>query len=513
MKYKFQIILIFFILFITISFAQEKYIAKIGNVNLSAKEFKQRFEFTPKIKSDFDSTKVNFLYSLIAEKLWALEAQSLSMDTIPYVYNSVKNIERKLVKDKLYKIEVENKVIISEKEITKNLFKLDEKRNMNFLFSEDQNEIELLYNQLLIGVSFDSLLAGRVEQSEQVDGVPVVFGQMDGHLENLIFSLELNKFTNPIHVKVGWVIYYLKSIEAISIEDGNNKNGNRKKIKDVLFVRKAKIFYSEFFNKYIIGTTVHTDKQLLNQLVNEIFEFFSENWKTFYNENSKKYQLDEYQIRIIKSKFLSDELSSDFIKFEISPISFENYILSLELNGFTCNKISKDAIYKAIDNNVKSYIFEELLYREGYSRGLQNSREIKNELQTWHESFLASYYRHSFLDSIKTSDNEAKKFYDKVVLESGNSVTETYSEVEKKIKRGLYFEELENRYIDETVTLARKYGVSVDTALLNLLKVTDIEMMVYRSLGFGGEITAVPYIQSFYKWKNWLPKSLKKSLP
>ena len=153
------------------------------------------------------------------------------------------------------------------------------------------------------------------------------------------------------------------------------------------------------------------------------------------------------------------------------------------------------------------------MYREGYSRGLQNSQEIKNDLNTWRESFLASYYRYSFLDSIETSDIEAKEFYNRVVLERGNSVTETYSEVEEKIKKGLYFEELENRYIDETVTLAKKYGVSVDTELLNLVKVTEIEMMVYRSLGFGGEITAVPYMQSFYKWKNWLPKSLKKSLP
>ena len=513
MKYKFQRVIVLFIMFSTISFAQEKTIAKIGDISLSAKEFKQRFEFTPKVKSEFDSTKINFLYSLIAEKLWALEAQSLSMDTIPYVHNSVRNIERKLVKDKLYKIEVENKVIITEKEITENFFKLGQKRIMNFVFSKDQKKIEQLHNKLLVGISFDSLLAGRAEQNQQIDGIPVVFGQMDGHLENQIFSLGLNKFTNPIPVKVGWVIYYLKNIEAIQLEDGNNIEGNRKKIEDVLFARKAKIFYSEFFNKYVMGTTVHTDKLLLNRLVNEIFDFFSDNWKTFYNENSKKYQLDEYQIRIIKSKFFERELSSDFIKFEVSPISFENFILNLELNGFTCKKMSKDAIYKAINNNVKSYIFEEILFREGYSRGLQNSHDVQNDLKTWRESFLASNYRHSFLDSIKTSDSEVKKFYEKVVLETDSTVTETYDEVKEKIKSGLYFQGLENRYIDETVELAEKYGVSVDIKLLNSLQVTDIEMMVYRYLGFGGEITAVPYLQPFYKWKNWLPKSIKKSLP
>lgn len=513
MKCKFYPVLIFFFLLSTFCFAQGQNIAKIGSLELSAKEFKQRFEFTPKEKSDFDSTKVNFLYSLIAEKLWALEAQSLSMDTIPYVYNSVKNIERKLVKDKLYKIEVESKVVITEKEISENLFKLDEKRTMNFLFSKDSIKIEQLHSRLLSGESIDSLVIGRVEQNQQVEGVLVVFGQMDEHLENIIYSLELKEFTKPVPVKVGWVIYYLKRIEDNQLENRNGEKVNRKKVKDVLFARKAEIFYKEFFNKYIRGNIVHSDKRLINQLVNEIFIFFRENGEVLYNENSKKYQLGQYQIKTIKSIFSEEELSSDFIKFKISPISLEKYLIGLELNGYSCDKMSKAAIYKALDNNVKSYIFEELLFREGYSRGLQNRNGIKNELKIWRESFLASYYRHSFLDSIETSDSEAKEFYNKIVSENGNSGPKTYSEVKERIKSGLYFEELENLYVDETVALAKKYGVSVDTELLNLVQVTDIEMMVYRSLGFGGEITAVPYLQSFYKWKNWLPKSLKKSLP
>jgi len=496
-----------------ITIAQEKYIAKIGNINISAKEFKQRFEFTPKVKSDIDSTKINFLYSLVAEKLWALEAESLSMDTIPYVYNSVKNIERKLVKDKLYKIEVESKVLITEKEITENLFKVDEKRTMNFLFSKDQNEIEDLYNQLLLGASFDSILISRVEYREQGKGVPVIFGQMDEDMENKIFSLTLNQFTKPIGVEIGWVIYYLQSIEFNQEENGLNAEAKRKKVKDLLFDRRAKIFYKEFFNKYIMGTTIHSDKELLKQLVDEVFQIFNDNKEKLYNENINKYQLDEYQIKIIKKKFSEELLSSDFIKFEIAPISLEKYLINLELNGFSCDDISKGVIYNALNNNVKSYVFEEILFREGYSRGLQNSLKIQNELKTWRESFLASYYRYSYLDSVKTSNSEAKDFYDKVVSENSDAVTETYDEVKEKIKSGLYFNELENLYIDETVALAEKYGVSVNVELLNSVQVTEIEMMVYRSLGFGGQITAVPYLQSFYKWKNWLPKSLKKSLP
>jgi hypothetical protein len=117
------------------------------------------------------------------------------------------------------------------------------------------------------------------------------------------------------------------------------------------------------------------------------------------------------------------------------------------------------------------------------------------------------------LDAIKTNETEVREFYDNVAANDSNSVTKTYIEVKDQIETGLYFNKLENLYIDKTVALAIKYGISVDTKVLNSVQVTDIEMIVYRTLGFGGEITAVPYLQSYYKWKSWLPKTLKKSLP
>ncbi len=53
------------ILFCSIGLAQGEYLAKIGDKLLTPEEFKERYELTPKIKSNYnkDSTKINFLYS------------------------------------------------------------------------------------------------------------------------------------------------------------------------------------------------------------------------------------------------------------------------------------------------------------------------------------------------------------------------------------------------------------------------------------------------------------------
>jgi len=506
--------IIFFILFINVffqfnGFSQDKYLAKIGDKIITPREFKERYELTPKIKSDYsiDSTKSNFLYSLIAEELWAAEAKSLLMDTLKYVINSTKNIERKLVKDKLYKIEIEKKVKVTEDEILKNLHKLNEKRIMNFLFSESENGIHQLYDKLQSGVSIDSLLLGRSEAKEQVNGIPVLYGEMDENIENKVFNLKANQFTEPIKLKRGWGIYYLRKIEFVK-----NENNSKKRVKEILFVRKAKALYNEFFDKYIKGKVVTNDKKLFERLKNEIYKAINNTGEKFFNKNKKVYQLDGYVIEKITSQFSKEELASNFIKFDIAPISLQKYLLNLELNNFEFKEPTLNGIASALRKNIKAYIFEELLVREGYSRGLQNSEEIKHELEIWENSFLASYYRHSFLDSVNIGNKDAEKIYNEIISQNGNQTDKSFNEVKEQIKRGLYFNELEDLYITKTISLAEKYGLEINFNQLVSVDVTEVEMMVYRVLGFGGELTAVPYLQPFYKWKNWLPKSINNPL-
>ena len=508
----YQTLILLFIINSSI-FAQNSVLAKIGNTAITDDEFKIRYEFTPKVKAEYDSSRVNFLYTLIAEKLWSLEAESLSMDTSQYVKNSLADIERKLVRDKLYKLEIESKINISEKEISEALPWIKEKRIMKFLFSKNKNEIISLYKKLRTGVNFDSLLIGRREEKQQVNGVPVIYGQMDDKLEKKIFSLKIHQYSKPIPVQIGWVIYYVNSIEDYVQPTADNIEGNRKFVKETIFNRKAKGFYKEFFDKYIKGNSINADKSLFNRVVNELFLVFSSDEQDFYNKYKKKFELDTYKLKSIRKNFSSKELSSIFIKFKSHPISLGQYLNNLELNSLFTDKRSKYAISKSLNTDIKDFIFEELLVREGYSRNLQDSEDIKKDMNLWKSSFMASYYKYSFLDSVEISNTDSKNFYEKIVSESKDSIKQSYKSVKEKIERGLYFKELENIYIDTTVYFAKKYKISVNKKLLNSIQLTNIEMMVFRKLGFGGEISAVPYAQAFYKWKNWLPKSIKQTLP
>jgi hypothetical protein len=59
--------------------------------------------------------------------------------------------------------------------------------------------------------------------------------------------------------------------------------------------------------------------------------------------------------------------------------------------------------------------------------------------------------------------------------------------------------------------LAEENNVTVNREVLNSLELLNVQMMVYRYMGFGGRIQAYPYSSPFYKWEEkWEQK--KKDL-
>jgi len=100
----FTIITLINLFYIPLLFSQElndKTVATIGTKTIKEIEFLERYEFSPGLsrnkKSETGSSKLEFLYTLIAEKLFAQESAALGLDTIEVLKFSKE--ERRIYKD------------------------------------------------------------------------------------------------------------------------------------------------------------------------------------------------------------------------------------------------------------------------------------------------------------------------------------------------------------------------------------------------------------------------------
>ena len=102
------------------------------------------------------------------------------------------------------------------------------------------------------------------------------------------------------------------------------------------------------------------------------------------------------------------------------------------------------------------------------------------------------------------------KLIDKKDLEIDSTLT--YEQAKGEIRKNLAYKKSADFFIDYTVKLANKFGVAVNEQIFNSISVSDQNMFVYRYMGFGGRINAVPMAIPFSEW--FLPwKESKKLIP
>ncbi|MCX8104587.1 MAG: peptidyl-prolyl cis-trans isomerase [Ignavibacterium album] len=419
MKLKLILFATFIILIQSESITQslnQPYVARVGSKLVSDSEFLERYELTPgfkrHIKQNDDSNKLEFLFTLIAEKLFALEAKNLRLDTTEVIQFSRKAFERMFVRDKLFQEEIRKKISVSEKELMEATIKNNSKLYVNFLFSEDKNEIEQLYNYLKQGIPFDSILVESPEYEEQKEPIEVLFGQMDETIEDSLYKLKVGQFTKPMLTPDGWYIFKLVNKSQNFFLTDEDKDNAKKTVARVVENRKLIKRQKEFYAEYFRNKKVDVDPQLFELLAQKISAIFEYKRKNFtYKENQPTY-LDAYDVMKIENEIGEEKLSAPFVQFDYEPIIFKEFIRTLAFDGFNSKEFKINYIRASLDFQTKRFIEHELFYREGLKRGYNKLPEVQNEVERWLDNYLFQMLQNQIVDSIQVSDEELRDYYE-----------------------------------------------------------------------------------------------------
>lgn len=415
MKFNILYTLVLFLVFNIESFNQP-YVARVGSKIISDSEFLERYEFTPgfrrHIKQMDDSIKLEFLFTLIAEKLFALEAKNLKLDTTEVIQFSKRAFERMFVRDKLFQEEIRNKISVSDKELLEAAIKNNSKLYVNFLFSKDKNEIEQLYNYLKQGIPFDTILAESPEFEEQKEPIEVTFGQMEETIEDSLYKMKIGQFTKPILTPDGWYIFKLVNKSHNLFLTNEDKENAKKTVARIVENRKLIKRQKEFYAEYFKNKKVDVDPklfELLAQKISSIFEFKRKNFT--YQENQPTY-LDAFDVMKIENEIGEEKLSAQFVKLDNEPITFKEFIRTLAFDGFNSKEYKINFIRAALDFQTKRFVENELFYREGLKRGYNKLPEVKNEVERWLDNYLFQMLQNQIVDSIKVGDEEVRDYYE-----------------------------------------------------------------------------------------------------
>jgi len=398
--------------FTSIAQNENEELATIGSDKITVEEFQNRFDFMPHLNysnSNIDSIKKEFLYSLVAEKLWAFEADQLEIDTNETVRLSLKSLEKLFVKDELYKREVESKIVVTGNEIKIGLTRVTRILNTLIITTPDSGKAWRLFESFQKGASFDSVLMSMKMSQKPFE---VKYGSFeDEEIENILYSLNLNEISKPVKAKENWFIFKLVEDEVdLSIDPSKEHARNIviKKLKD----RKSQKLGRTYLDKLLSANSIIADRLLFDIMSDKLLEILKERTAKSEYDSIISVDLLETDVKKVLSSLNTSELNAAFIKFDSNPATIKDFLYYTIYQKVLFNSFNSIKFKQSLNRIVKKFIEDELISKEGFNLGLDKLTSVKNDLQIWNNYYLSEVLMNSYADSIIITDEELEKSLD-----------------------------------------------------------------------------------------------------
>jgi parvulin-like peptidyl-prolyl isomerase len=445
------------------------YIAKVGDKIITTREFKMRYELMPHLSTNqwsTDTTKLELLYSIIAEKLLAQEASKLGFSNTDYYKQSIAQLNDIYLRDALYKREISRKVQISQGDIRKALIRASQNLYVKVISAADSETIYRYYSAILKGASFDSIeaISDPVEVDSNRSVLRITYGQMAyDNVEDTLYNLSIGRVSMPVKTETGWFIFKLIRKDFTIPPDMNDPNYNNS-IVEVIRTRKSREIGIKYLREFFSDKRAVVDSLLFWHLAKSVSDILLN--KQIHNNfgyHGHLY-LNESDVLKLMHSFGAGELDREIVHSKARPITLHQYLYGLIVYPFLVEDGSLNTVARDLMDHLNRYIQYEFLAQEARAEGLENDPDLKQDVHIWGDSYLAKMLKNTFRDSVRVSEDELRKYFlenvegEKVKLSLiVNSNIDTLLAIYGKIKSGEDFDSLASLY-NGSLAMKLKHG-------------------------------------------------------
>ncbi len=402
-----------------------KILATIGGFTITERDFKTRFELSPFLSHkngwNKDSLKADFLYSLIAEKLWYLEAVNQGADRSEEFLFYFKPLEDLFLRDALFKMEVESKIKLSAADVNNALSKAAKTVKSRILSSPNRELIQQIHLSLASGKKLDSLMKLSEFSSIQVIPMELKLGVLqDEEIEDSVFTLIPGKSTLPINSENGWIIFYIDNVifQAVDIADSKVVDKIKQTVKDRRALKRMK----EYLGGLLADYRINIESEPFKVVANQIFDIISAAPPAQNDSTGFNYILSSTDYQKLRNSIKNDKSATTLFSVDGRPVTVFDFLASLALDEPEFKSQSKNDVYKRLSKLAKDFVQQQILTFEAEKKGLKSLKSVTDDLESWKQNLLAQIMKVSFLDSARVSDTEIEDYYRKDVLKDKDFV-------------------------------------------------------------------------------------------
>lgn len=402
-----------------------KILATVGGLTITERDFKTRFELSPFLSHkngwNTDSLKADFLYSLIAEKLWYLEAMNQGADRTEEFLFYFKPLEDLFLRDALFKMEVESKIKLSAADVNNALSKATKTIKSKILSSPNRDLIHKIHLSLSSGKKLDSLMKLSEFSSIQVIPMELKLGVLqDEEIEDSVFALAPGKSTQPINSENGWIIFYIDNVlfQAVDIADSKVVDKIKQTVKD----RRALYKMKEYLSGLLADYRINIESEPFKVIANQIFDIIAAVPPPQNDSTGFKYILVSTDYQKLRNSIRNDKSTTTLFEVDGRQVSVFDFLAFLALEEPEFKSRSKNEVFKRLSKLAKDFVQQQILTFEAEKKGLRSIKSVTDDLESWKQNLLAQVMKVSFLDSARVTDQEIEDYYRQDVLKDKDFV-------------------------------------------------------------------------------------------
>ena len=215
-------------------------IARVGNRAIGMRELERSFALRPEWKRGATELGAHLaqLDALIAQKLYAQEAERLGLGNDSLIQRHLRFLKEKEMMRGLYRKEIREKVTVDEAE-ARQMYEWSKKRvDFVYVLSPDSSRCYAAGSELLVkpAAAFPLLAESAVRTGRRT---AVKIGDLPAGLERLLFGSAVNEIKGPFRTPGGYMAVKVIGITQEKFLSENEFNLQRQKFENLLTDRKA----------------------------------------------------------------------------------------------------------------------------------------------------------------------------------------------------------------------------------------------------------------------------------
>lgn len=394
----------------TACYAQQDSLAIVNGKLITGNDFKNRFEMSvypgKGLNENLYKTKRDFLYSMVAEQLLSDAARNNFHGTDKNEELLKDEAERMFLRDALYRKEVLSKAKVSKKELNQGLKFSTYTYIIDTFYFPDSSMALDFYNV----VKNKSRNIYKVSDSLKIrhDTLGIGYGESNENIEDAFFGHEDGFISKPTNTVDGWVIF--KILNRIINKKFTSLATNEKseKIREIIKSRKENKFGYEYLMSVMKGVKVNVNYRIFRPLVYFIKGILATHRPFSYEPY---YYLSQGEISEIKKKFSYDP-KAPLLRFNGGDLTLGYVLDNLSTAGFAPKDTSLPEITVSLHSALKFIVQNYFLAKRAVQLGLENSQEVKYNVQMFLDAYLSARLTDEVLDTVKVTQTQVNNYFE-----------------------------------------------------------------------------------------------------